>query len=232
MQVSGYLGFYNFWVLEEIYATPPGLASLPLEVAGDWRAMGCGPARASAYFASDSRYSNSNPNRWTIGRVRWPCPAGSSPVRVSSSPELMFHSRRARRAIRIRRVGRSAVCVRVTQVRVRSADRAENREPIELRSDRDWRAMPKLHLFPAVPGRASGLGCGARCRNSTPRSSSKAMARRIAAKQIGDTGQFTNSWLKMNTAPPEFGEAVSPCLALPHLAAPRPLALPCRALSL
>ena len=39
----------------------------------------------------------------------------------------MFHSRRARRAIRIRRVGRSAVCVRVMQVRVRSADRAENR---------------------------------------------------------------------------------------------------------
>jgi len=58
MRVSGYLGFYNFWVLEEIYATPPGLASLPLEVAGDWRAMGCGPARASAYFASDSRYSS------------------------------------------------------------------------------------------------------------------------------------------------------------------------------
>src|SRR6476469_4334441 len=54
------------------------------------------------------------------------------------------------------------------------------------------------------------------------------MARRIAAKQIGDTGQFTNSWLKMNTAPPEFGEAVSPChaIALPHLAAPRPLAVP------
>ena len=108
----------------------------PEEGRGAWRAMGCGPARASAYFASDSRYSNSNPNRWTIGRVRWPCPAGSSPVRVSSSPELMFHSRRARRAIRIRRVGRSAVCVRVMQVRVRSADRAENREPIELRSDR------------------------------------------------------------------------------------------------
>ena len=40
------------------------------------------------------------------------------------------------------------------------------------------------------------------------------MARRIA-KQIG--GQFTNSWLKMNTAPPEFGEAVSPCLALRRL---------------
>jgi hypothetical protein len=55
------------------------------------------------------------------------------------------------------------------------------------------------------------------CRNSTPGSSSKAMARRIAAKQIGDTGQFTNSWLKMNTAPPEFGEAVSPCLAAPYL---------------
>jgi len=65
--------------------------------------------------------------------------------------------------------------------------------------------------------------------------------RQNKAKQIGDTGQFTNSWLKMNTAPPEFGEAVSPCLAMPchalpppwpRLAAPRPLALPCRALSL
>ena len=94
---------------------------------GASRAVGRGPARASAYFASDSQYSNSNPIGWTIGRVRWPCPAGSSPVRVSSSPELMFHSQRARRAIRIRRVGRSVACVRVMQVRVRSADRAESR---------------------------------------------------------------------------------------------------------
>src|SRR6476620_9080495 len=87
--------------------------------------------------------------------------------------------------------------------------------------------------FRPFPADRPVLGCGARCRNSTPRSSSKAMARRIAAKQIGDTGHFTNSWLKMNTAPPEFGEAVSPCLAMPclappwpRLAAPRPLALP------
>jgi len=41
---------------------------------------------------------------------------------------------------------------------------------------------------------------------------------------IGDAGQFTNSWLKMNTAPSEFGEAVSPCHAMPcpALTAPRP----------
>ena len=46
------------------------------------------------------------------------------------------------------------------------------------------------------------------------------------AARIGDTGQFTNSWLKMNTAPPEFGEAVSPCHAL---AAPSRAPLPCLA---
>ena len=130
--------------------------------------------------------------RWA--EFRWPCPAGSS-----SSP-----SKLESRAY----VSQSACAPRYPNStgwpigRVRPSNASPS--PIEPRTDRAEIRSSREPVEPIL------------IINSNKIQKSEFTPVGLAAR-LGDTGQFTNSWLKMNTAPPEFGEAVSPCLAAPYL---------------